>query len=152
MTGAAEAADLVERALKAGPGANTPYVSYTPRTMRAFLWLEAGDRSQAQPMIDAALEESRRALATGDRGYLPHYENAALYLMRGDRTAALDSLEAAVNAGFNDAASLKVNRVLAPLANEPRFLKLVERNNREVGEMRSRVDLRELDELLKIGK
>ena len=152
MTGAAEAGELVERALKAGPGANIPNVSYTPRTMRAFLWLEAGDHSQAQSLIEAAFEESRVALATGARGYLPHYENAALHLMQGNRTAALDSLEAAINTGFNDAAYLKVNRVLVPLTNEPRFLKMVERINREVSEMRSRVDLRELDELLKIGK
>ena len=152
MTGAAEAGDLVDRALKAGPGARIPGVSYTPRTMRAFLWFQSGDRARALPLIDVALEESRLALAAGDRSCWPHYEDAALHLMQGDRAAALDALERAVNAGLNDVASLQVNRTLAPLANEPRYLKLVERINREVGEMRSRVDLRELDELLKLGK
>jgi hypothetical protein len=152
MTGAADAGNLVDQAMKAGPGVQTPSMSCTPRTMRAFLWIESGDRPQALPLIDAALEQTRLTLAAGDRSSVPHYENAALHLMRGDRTAALDSLESAVNAGFNDVSWLKTNRILAPLATEPRYLQLVDRLNRSVREMRARVDLSDLDELAKGGK
>lgn len=66
--------------------------------------------------------------------------------MRGDPAAALDWLEGASNARFKDADFLKVDPLIAPLANDPRFIQVVDRINRKVREMRQRVDLRELDE------
>jgi hypothetical protein len=139
----------VEQALKVGPGAQSGFMAYSPRTLRAFLWIQAGEREQARPLIDAALAENRAALAAGNRSYPIPHENAALHLMLGDRAAALESLEAAVNAGFLDPGLLKVNPLMAPLANEPRFRQVVDRMERTLREMRSRVDLSELDEWIK---
>jgi hypothetical protein len=114
--------------------------------------MKAGEREKAQPLIDAALADNRAAMEGGDRSnYLP-YENAALQLMRGDRAAALSSLEASYNVGNNDAALLKADPLLAALAGEPRFTQLVDRMQRDVRAMRARVDLRDLDELAKVGK
>jgi hypothetical protein len=150
-TGAIDATERVDQALKDGPGARFSG-GYTPRTMRAFLWMKSGNRERALPLIDAAIEENRLAIEAGDRGYSPAYENAALYLMRGDRAAALEWLERASNAGLIDAASLKLDPLIAPLGNEPRFIQIVDRINREVREMRKRVDLRELDEWIAMGR
>ncbi len=150
-TGAADAPERVDQALKVGPGARSGLLAYTPRTLRAFLWLQAGDRDKARPLIDAALAENRAALEKEDRNSSIPNENAALHLMLGDRTAALASLEAAVSSGFLDVGLLKVNPLMAPLANEPRFRQVVDRIERDLREMRSRVDLREFDELAKVG-
>ena len=152
FTGADDARTRVDGALKAGPNARSSYSGYSPRTMSAFLWMKAGEREKAQPLIDTALAENRAAMEGGDRNnYLP-YENAALQLMRGDRAAALSSLEASCNVGNKDAELLKVDPLLAALAGEPRFTQLVDRMTREVREMRARIDLSDLDELTKPGK
>ena len=152
FTGATDARERVDQALKVGPGAHSGLLAYSPRALRAFLWLQAGDREQARPLIDAALAENRAALAAGDRNYPIPHENAALQLMLGDRAAALDSLEAAVNSGFLDVGLLKVNPLMAPLANEPRFRQVVDRIERNLRDMRSRADLSELDEWIKAGQ
>ena len=148
---AADAGDRIDQLLKDGPDAHPGFTGYTPRTMRAFLWLKAGDGERARPLIDAALETNRAAIESGDRTYYPLYENAALHQMRGERDAALDWLEKACNAGLEDPAWVKMDPLLAPLAHEPRFLKLVERMSRDVDEMRQRVDFREIDEWTKAG-
>ena len=149
LTGAADAATLIDQALKNGPDARMGYSGYSPRTLRAFLWLKAGDRAHAQPLIAAALAANHVASEGGDRSNTLSYENAALLLMGGDRAAALDALETSCNDGMKDAAFLKIDPLLAPLAGEPRFVQLVDRLNREVREMKARVDLSDLDELAK---
>lgn len=151
FTGAPDARERVDRALKAGPDARSSYSGYTPRTMSAFLWLKAGDRERALPLIEAALAENRAAMDGGDRSQSPSYENAALDVMRGNRAAALESLERAYAVGNRDADFMKVDPLLAPLATEPRFIQLVDRMNRDLREMRARVDLSDLDELAKGG-
>jgi hypothetical protein len=152
LTGATDAVARVDQGLQRGAGARAGYSGYTLRTMRAALWLKTGNPERAQPLIDAALAENRAAIEAGDRSYPPHYENAALHLMGGNRTAALEELESAYAAGCRDADFLKVDPLLAPLASEPRFLQLLDRINRDLREMRARVDLREFDELAKTGQ
>ena len=134
------------------PGAIIGYSGYTPRTLRAFLWMKTGDRDQALPLIDAALEQNRTAIAAGDRGQSPRYENAALQLMRGDRAAALEWLDGAYKAGFLDADFMRVDPLLAPLAGEPGFRQMVEPVERDLREMRARLDLSDLDDLAKGGR
>jgi hypothetical protein len=46
----------------------------------------------------------------------------------------------------------KLDPLIAPLANEPRFIQVVDRINRDVREMRLRVDLRELDEWARVSQ
>jgi len=151
-TGALDARERVDQAMTVGPGAKSGFMAYSPRALRAFLWIQAGEREQARPLIDAALAENRAAIAAGDRNYSIPHENAALHLMLGDRAAALESLEAAANSGFLDASLLKVNPLMAPLANEPRFRQVVDRIERNLREMRSRVDLSDLDALAAGGQ
>ena len=74
--------------------AGTPCTRRTRRAWRAFLFLRAGDRTRAQPLIDAALAATREATAAGDVSYNPPMENAVLFLMQGKHTEALDALKA----------------------------------------------------------
>ncbi len=152
VAGAPEVGERVDQAMKTGPGARISYSGYTPRAMRAFLWLKSGDQELAKPLIEAALAENRAAMAAGDRSAFPLYENAGLLLMQGDRAGALKSLEDAYAAGYRDADFTRVDPFLTPLATDPQMVKLLERMDANVLAMRARLDLRGLDELAKGGK
>jgi TolB-like protein/tetratricopeptide (TPR) repeat protein len=149
FAGAPDARERIDQALKTGPGGHSGFSSLSPRTMRAFLWRQSGDRTQAQPLIDAALKQNTAAIAAGDRSNLTPYENAALHLIQGDTAAALEWLEKAVNAGFSDPYLLKASPIFAPLRREPRFIQMIERINRDLGEMKQRIDVRELEQWAK---
>ncbi|MSU24997.1 MAG: hypothetical protein EXS32_14410, partial [Opitutus sp.] len=73
LTGAPDASDRIDQAMKRGPGARIGFSGYTTRTLRAFLWTKAGDRERALPLIDAALAQNRTAIEGGDRSSLPRY-------------------------------------------------------------------------------
>jgi TolB-like protein/Flp pilus assembly protein TadD len=145
--GSTEAAARVDSALQEGPDARR-FAPYTPRTLRAFLFLRAGENDRAHPLMDAALAANRRAIAAGDRSDAPHYENAAIFAMRGDRTSALDALEQAERAGWRDARWWQRDSLLASLTAEPRFKNLIARMERDVQEMHARVDFSDLDRLV----
>jgi tetratricopeptide (TPR) repeat protein len=147
LAGAPDAAEFVDRAIAAGfGGAMGFYSPYTPRTGRAFLYMHAGNRVAAKPLIEAALTVNREAFESGDRGFPKLMENAALYLMNGDRGAALDSLDAGVRAGWKDALFLERDPLLAGLRSDPRFQTIRQRIEREVAEMRARADFSSLNE------
>lgn len=145
FAGAADARERIDRAMATGPGGRSGFSALSPRTLRAFLWLQAGDRAQAQPLIAAALKQNADAIAAGDRSSWTQYENAALHLMQGNAAAALEWLEQAVNSGFNDPYLLTLSPIFAPLRRDPRFLQLIDRMQRSLGEMRQRIDVRELE-------
>ncbi len=146
LGGAPDAAGRIDKALASGPGARAWWTPTTPRTMRAFLWLQAGDEARARPLIDDALAANRQAIDQGDRSYAPRHENAALSLMRGDRAAALDWLDQAVTAGWYDAQSLIHDPLFAGLAGDRRFEQVLDRIRRGVREMRTRVELDDLEQ------
>jgi tetratricopeptide (TPR) repeat protein len=147
IAGAPEAAEHLDRTIGAGFGdAYGFYSPYSPRTGRAFVYMQAGNRAAAQPLIDAVLTSNRDAIQAGDRGFPTRMQNAALLLMRGDRAGALDALEAGVRAGWKDAMFLEHDPLLAGLKSEPRFQEIKRRIEQEVSEMRARADFRNLNE------
>ena len=146
--GAADAAEHLDKALQGGATARSLWTPYTIRTMRAFLFLQSGARERAQPLIDAALAFNRDAIAAGDRSYGPPIENAALAVLRGERVTALDELERAERAGLRDAVMMQRDPLLAPLAGDSRFVQIVQHIERDVQEMRGRIDLRDIDQLV----
>ena len=147
LAGAPDAAEHLDRVIGDGFGGAIGFYSpYTPRVGRAFLYMNAGNRPAAMPLVDEALTSNREAIESGDRSYLKLMENAALYLMKSDRGAALDSLDAGIHAGWKDALFLERDPLLAGLRNEPRFHSIKQRIEREVAEMRARADFSSLDE------
>ncbi len=146
--GAGDAAAHLDKALQEGATARSLWTPYTPRTMRAFLFLKSGARDRAEPLIDAALAFNREAIAAGDRSYGPPLEEAALAVLRGDRATALGELERAERAGLRDAVMLQRDPLVGPLIGDSRFAQIVQRIERDVQEMRSRIDLRAIDQLV----
>jgi TolB-like protein/Tfp pilus assembly protein PilF len=147
LVDAPEAAGRLDREILEGRGAgHSMYSPYTPRTWRAHLFLRAGDRARATPLIDAALAATREARASGDVSYNPPMEDAALFVMQDRRTDALDALEAGVRAGWRDVPFLRRDPLLAPLRGDPRFAAIVQQVEREVAAMRARADFSSLDD------
>jgi hypothetical protein len=147
LVDAPEAAERLDREIRDGRGAgHSMYSPYTPRTWRAFLFLRAGDRARAQPLIDAALAATREAAGSGDVSFNPPMEEAVLFLMQNKRREALDALEAGVRAGWKDAMFLRRDPLLASLREDPRFNAVVLQVERDVAAMRARADFSNLDQ------
>lgn len=146
--GAADAAEHLDKVLQAGATARALWTPYSFRTMRAFLFLQSGARERARALNDATLAFNRAAVADGDRSYGPPIDNAALAVLRGDRATAVDELERAERAGLRDAVMMQRDPLLAPLAGDSRFAQIVQRIERDVQEMRGRIDLRAIDQLV----
>ena len=145
---APDAAARLDEAVKTTPAGRAVWAPYTMRTLRAYLHMRAGQPDRARPLIDAAIADIRRAVADGDRSYMPPYEEAALQLMLGNRDAALDLFDKAVDAGALDDKLPKVDPLMAAMRNEPRFVASIARIERMLAEMRQRADLRGLEELV----
>ena len=149
--GTPDAEALVDAALEAGRGGRGIWVGYTPRTLRAYLYTRAGRPDLARPLIDAALDVNRKAIAEGDETYAPWYESVSLHMMRGERAAALDAWERAVEVGFHDDKIAVYDSLISPLKNEPRFVVALDRVKRRVAQMRARVDFDVIDEWIARG-
>jgi Tfp pilus assembly protein PilF len=149
--GTPDATALADEAVEKWPDGRGWWLPYTARTLRAFLHMRAGQPDRARPLVDAVLEINRKVVDDGDRTVGPWYENAAIHLMLGDRAAALDAFERAVDAGFREGDPLEFDPKLAPLKDEPRFVAAVERVQRDLAEMRQRVDLSMIDEWVQKG-
>ncbi len=145
--GTADAAERLDRSLKTSAGARGWWARYTPRTLRAHLFMRSGQPARARPLVDAALEGVRQSVTDGDRSSGPFYEEAGLQLMLGNRNAALELVEKAIDAGFVEPAFTKLDPLLADVRNEPRFVAAVQRMERIVADMRSRIDLSDVDRL-----
>jgi len=145
--GAADAEQRLDAVVTTFPNMRGFWAAYTPRTLRAYLFMHAGQLERARPLIDAALAENRKLIEGGDHSYFPLYENVALQLMLGNRQAALDLFDKAIDAGALDSAFPKVDPLVAGLREEPRFLAALARIDRTLAEIRRRVDLSGVVEL-----
>jgi len=146
--GAPDAAARLDEAVKTTPAGRAMWAPYTMRTLRAHLYMRAGQPDRARPLIDAAIGDIRRAVADGDRRYNPPYEEAALQLMLGNRDAALDLFDKAVDAGALEGKFPNVDPLMAAMRNDPRFTASIARIERMLAEMRQRADLSGLEELV----
>ena len=92
--------ERLDAAVKTIPAQRGWWAPYTPRTLRAHLFMRAGQPERARPLIDAALAEIRTAVRrTAIAATFRPYEEAALQLMLGHREAALDLFDKAIDAG-----------------------------------------------------
>ena len=145
--GAPAASQRLDEWVRKFPAQNGWWAPYTPRTLRAHLFIRAGQPERARPLIDAALAEIRQALQDGDRSHIPPYEEAALQLMLGHREAALALFDKAIDAGAADGEFPKVDPLMADIRQEPRFTASLGRIERRLAEMRQRVDFSTIAEL-----
>jgi tetratricopeptide (TPR) repeat protein len=146
--GAPDAVQRLEAAVKTFPAMRGWWAPYTSRTLRAHLFMRAGQPERARPLIDAALANIRKAVEDGDRSHVPPYEEAALQLMLGHREVALELFDKAIDAGALEGEFPKVDPLMAGIRHEPRFLASLARIERMLAEMRQRVDFSGLEELV----
>jgi serine/threonine-protein kinase len=146
--GASDAVQRLEAAVKTFPAMRGWWAPYTSRTLRAHLFMRAGQPERARPLIDAALANIRKAVEDGDRSHVPPYEEAALQLMLGHREVALELFDKAIDAGALEGEFPKVDPLMAGIRHEPRFLASLARIERMLAEMRQRVDFSGLEELV----
>ncbi len=84
----------------------------------AYAYASEGRRSEVMPMLDEAKQKT--ALM-----YVPVYRVAAAYLAMGDKEHALEWLEKSATDDRSWMVWLKVDPVMDPLRNDPRFQKLM---------------------------
>ena len=151
MQATADAEALVDAAVKESPSGRGWWQAYTPRTLRAYLYMRAGRPDRARPLLEAVLDINRKAIDDGDRSGRPWEENVAVHAMLGDREAALNAWERAVEIGFFEAKIDVYDALIAPVKDDPRFVAGLDRVRRRTAEMRTRVDLSVIDEWIARG-
>jgi TolB-like protein len=149
--GSPDAEAMVDAALKERPDGRGLWNGYTPRTLRAFLYLRAGRPDLARPLLETVLDVNRRAIAEGDRSFPPVYEDVAAQAMLGNREAALAAWERAVEMGWPESKVDVYDPLIAPVKEDPRFIAALDRAKRRVAEMFTRVDVKTLDEWIARG-
>jgi len=145
---APDAAERLDAAVRTSPAQRGVWAPYTMRTLRAHLFIRARQSERARPLIDAALADIRNAVQDGDRGPNAPYEEAALQLMLGNRDRALDLFDKTIDAGALEGEFPKVDPLMAGIRHEPRFVASLARIESRLAEMRQRVDLSGLEELV----
>jgi TolB-like protein len=137
-----EAAPLLERVMAempAMPGRFNP----EPAILHAHLLHRAGDTGGAFRVLDTAERRIREIMGAGDATPSYPYSMAGAAIIRGNRDAALDWLEIAIDRGWLQLATTRVDPVLAPLRGEPRFaaaLAAMERRTAAMREVAERLD------------
>jgi len=149
--GSSDATALADEAVQKWPLAHGWWLPYTARTLRAFLHVRAGEPERARVLLDQVLATNRKLIDEGDRSSAPWHENAAVHAMRGDRAAAVEAFERAVDAGLREVALEKFDPLLASLRAEPRFVAAIRRIERDVTQMRKRVDLSPIETWVQQG-
>jgi tetratricopeptide (TPR) repeat protein len=149
--GTADAEALVDAAVKESPSGRGWWQAYTPRTLRAYLYMRGGRPDRARPLLEAVLDINQKAIDDGDRSGKPWEENVAVHAMLGDREAALNAWERAVEIGFFEAKIDVYDALIAPVKDDPRFIAALDRVRRRTAEMRGRVDLTIIDEWIARG-
>jgi hypothetical protein len=142
---------MIDAALKERPDGRGAWSGYTPRTLRAFLYMRAGRPELARPLLEKVLDANRRAIAEGDRSFPPVYEDVAAQAMLGNREAAQAAWERAVEMGWPETRIDVYDPLIAPVKDDPRFIAALNRAKRRVAEMFTRVDVKTLDEWIARG-
>jgi protein kinase/serine/threonine-protein kinase len=149
--GAADAEMLVDALLKESYSGRGWWSAYTPRTLRAFLHLRAGQPERARPLLETVLDLNRKEIEDGDHSDKPWAENVAAHALLGDREAAMAAFERAVDLNYYEAKVDVYDALLASLKDDPRFVAGLTRVRRRIAEMRARTDLTVIDEWIARG-
>ena len=149
--GAADGEMLVDALLKESYSGRGWWSAYTPRTLRAFLHVRAGQPERARPLLEKVLDLNRKEIEDGDHSDKPWAENVAAHALLGDRDAALAAFERAVDLNYYEAKVDVYDALLASLKDDPRFVAGLTRVRRRIAEMHARVDLSVIDEWIARG-
>ena len=101
--------------------------------------IEAGDDHRAQMLLDASLASLETRPRLGYAGF--GISDVEVYALRGDKSAALSALREAIDTGWRSFwwMSLKRNRNLASLHNDPTYRGMVRELEAEMRDQRARL-------------
>lgn len=134
-----EAAPLLELVMSEMPdipGRFTP----EPALHHAYLVHRAGDEDRALRILDSAERRVREIMGAGDATPSYPYSLAGAAVLRGDHAAALDWLDVALERGWAQPATTRMDPVLAPLRGEPRFAAALAAMEERTAAMRAGVE------------
>ena len=109
-------------------------------TLSSALKRGAGDTDIAEQRLVNAERAVRRARINGVDDAEIYYTESSIHALRGDSQAALESLQSAYERGFRGIWMLKIDLRLESLRDEPRFVAIEEKINRDIAQARSEVE------------
>ena len=109
-------------------------------TLSSALKRGAGDTDMAEQRLVNAERAVRRARINGVDDADIYYTESSIHALRGDSQAALESLQLAYERGFRGIWMLKIDLRLESVRDEPRFVAIEEKINRDIAQARSEVE------------
>jgi TolB-like protein/tetratricopeptide (TPR) repeat protein len=134
-----EAAALLEQVMAEAPDLPGRF-NPDPAVLFAYLADAAGDRDRAFRTLDSVDRRIREIMAAGDATPSYPYSLAGAAVIRGDHDVALGWLEVAVERGWTQPATTRLDPVLAPVRSEPRFAAALAAMDARVAAMREGVE------------
>ena len=117
------------------------------RLRYAYALQKRGESARSKVLAADAERYARERIAAGDDSPEQRVELAAAAALRGEADAALEWLERAFESGYRDYGFLERDPIFRPLANDPRFGRVLDRMRRDVEAQRERARTRGLLEL-----
>jgi len=134
------ARELVEKAIEENPdqGWNGDQIYFM--TLSSALQREVGNAELAEQRLTKAERAVRRARINGvDDAYI-YYTESSIHALKGELVAALDSLQSAYDRGFRQVWMLKMDLRLESLHQEPKFVAIKQKIERDIAQARSEVE------------
>ena len=134
------ARSLIEEAIEDNPDQSWNGKQIHFMTLSSVLQREAGNAELAEQRLTNAERAVRRARINGMDNADIYYTESSIHALRGEPGAALDSLQSAYNHGFREAWMLKMDLRLESLHQEPQFVAIKQKIERDIAQARSEVE------------
>jgi tetratricopeptide (TPR) repeat protein len=131
---------LIEKAIEDNPDQGWNGKQIHIMTLSSVLQREAGNAELAEQRLTNAERAVRRARINGMDNADIYYTESSIHALRGEPVAALDSLQNAYNHGFREAWMLKMDLRLESLHQEPQFVAIKQKIERDIAQARSEVE------------
>ncbi len=119
-------------------------VDYPDAEIRlAWIYWQRGERADAGPILERVAAQARRGIEQGSDGWVLRWRLAVIEAVRGDHDEAVRWLEEAVDLGYYSSHFEQSDPIFAPLSDDPRFQRQLERMREKVEAMRRNL-MREL--------
>jgi len=131
---------LVEKAIEENPDQGWDGKQIYFMTLSSALQREVGNVELAEQRLTKAERAVRRARINGvDDAYI-YYTESSIHALKGELVAALDSLQSAYDRGFRQVWMLKTDLRLESLHQEPKFVDIKQKIERDIAQARSEVE------------
>jgi hypothetical protein len=140
LAGSPDASQFTEPLLANSSNAPTQLLTHVVKLLYAFQLHSNGQRERATRLLNEVMTANEQAIKSGNDTYFPRLQSATVCAIRGDIAQALVWLERAIDSGWRDARTTRLNPMWASLHGEARFEQLVRRMEADVAAMRARAD------------